>query len=697
MTSGVLLVLALGGCRDKGPDTATPVADEDRDALRAWCPADADEVAAQVEETLAAMSLEEQAAQLAGDQLAPNERGTWDTPDDTTHGVPGFHMVDGPRGAQDATGPATAFPVGMARGATWAPALEHRVGEAIAAEAQTAGADMLLAPTINVLRHPRWGRAQETYGEDPWHLGALGVAFVQGAQTRLMAQVKHFAVNSIEDTRFDVDVSIDDAALHEVYLPHFRRVVGEGGAAAVMAAYNTVNGARASESAQLMNDILRDQWGYPGITVSDWVLATETTEGAALGGLDVEMPFGKVYGEALLEAVADGVVPEDVVTAAARRVLTTKRCFGLVAIGAEAEAKGERLSEAHLALAQEVAERSLVLLTNDGALPLAGDAAVVVTGRLAEVENIGDDGSSAVEAPDVVTVAEGMVEEAGGRAVTVIPVEELEARSGELAAADAVVVVVGYTGEDEGEGLIAAGDREAMGLRGEDEAAIAAASAVSERVIVVLYGGGAITMPWLADVEAAVMVWYPGARGGTAVARALYGEVNPSGRLPQTFPVEEADLPAFDNVSLEVTYDAFHGYRHLDRTGAAALFPFGHGLSYTTFVVGAPSLEASEVPVDGVIRVTVEVENTGAVEGIETVQLYVGPEVVDESRPARALKAFAQVALAAGERAPVTLEVPASELRVYEGGGWVDRPGEYRLEVSQSAESVWHTATVTIQ
>jgi len=607
----------LGACRAK-EDTAEPAEVVDLDMLRAWCPEDADEVTSWVDETLAAMSLEEQAAQLAGDQLAPNESGTWDTPDDEVHGIPGFHMVDGPRGAQDATGPATAFPVGMARGATWDPELERRVGEAIAAEAQTAGANMLLAPTINVLRHPRWGRAQETYGEDPWHLGELGVAFVQGAQTRLMAQVKHFAVNSIEDTRFDVDVTIDDAALHEVYLPHFRRVVDEGGAAAVMAAYNTVNGSRASESAELMTDILRGQWGYPGITVSDWLFATETTEGAALGGLDIEMPYGKVYGDALLEAVEDGRVPEGVVTAAARRVLTTKRCFGLTEIAAEVA--GERLTDAHLALAQEVAERSIVLLANDGALPLEGGATVVVTGRLADVENVGDSGSSAVEAPDVVTVAEGLFGEAAGRTVAAIPPEELADRAAELTAADAVVVVVGLTGEDEGEGLIAAGDRETMGLRDEDVAAISAASAASDQVIVVLYGGAALTMPWLLEVEAVVMTWYPGARGGTAVARVLYGDVNPSGRLPQSFPVDEADLPDFDNVSLEVTYDAFHGYRHLDRAGVGALFPFGHGLSYTTFEVGAPTLEAVEVSVDGVIQVTVDVTNTGAVDGIETVR-----------------------------------------------------------------------------
>ncbi len=689
------VALALAGCKAKQDTAAPPVDAVDLEALRAWCPADADAVEAWVDATLAGMTLEEQAAQLAGDQLLPNALGTWDTPDDEVHAIPGFQMVDGPRGAHAATGPATAFPVGMARGATWDPELERRVGQAIAAEVQTAGANMLLAPTVNVLRHPRWGRAQETYGEDPFHLGELGVAFVQGAQTRVMAQVKHFAVNSIEDTRFDVDVSIDDAALHEVYLPHFRRIVDEGGVSAVMAAYNTVNGARASESEALLTEILRHQWGYPGITVSDWLFATETTEGAALAGLDIEMPYGKVYGDALIEAVADGRVPESAVTDAAHRVLRTKRCFGLTELGATPS--GERLTDAHLDLAQEVAERSLVLLENRGALPLAPGASLVVTGRLADVENIGDTGSSDVDAPDVVTIAEGLVDEADGRAVTAIPPDELADRAAELTAADAVIVVVGLTSEDEGEGLVAAGDRESLDLRAEDVAAIAAAAAASDRVVVVLYGGAAIAMPWLADVEAVVMAWYPGARGGTAVARALYGEVNPSGRLPQTFPVADADLPLFDNVSLDVSYDAFHGYRHLDRTGVAALFPFGHGLSYTSFDVGAPELDADEVALDGAIRVTVEVQNTGAVDGIETVQLYVGPVDEDPTRPARALQAFAQVALAAGERAPVTLEVPASALRVFEAGAWVDRPGSYRLEVARSAEAVLYTATVELR
>jgi beta-glucosidase len=649
--------------------------------LEAWCRADSAEVEAWIDGVLPTMTLDEQVAQLSGNQLLPNAAGRWDTPDDEVHDIPGFRMMDGPRGAHSASGPATAFPVAAARGATWDPALEQQVGEAIGVEAAAAGVNMLLAPTVNVLRHPQWGRAQETYGEDPMLLGAMGSAFVTGAQRVVLAQVKHFAVNSIEDTRFDVDVRIDDAPLHEVYLPHFRTIVLE--AAAVMAAYNHVNGPPASESHPLLTQILREQWGYPGIVVSDWVLATETTEGAAHAGLDVEMPYGKVYGDTLREAVEDGRVHPAVVAAAVRRVLRTKRCFGLDQVVPEALDPSKRLTDAHLDLAERVAVRGSVLLHNDGgALPIAPTERVVVTGRIADVENIGDLGSSAVDAPDVVTAWEGLRDLAGARAVSLVPVDELVAA--DLSAADVVVVVAGLTSEDEGEGLLASGDRASLALRDDDLATLADVAARHDRVVVVLYGGSALTMPWRADVEAVLMAWYPGARGGAAIARLVYGDDNPSGRLPVTFPVQEADLPPFDNVSLTVTYDAFHGYRHLDRTGVAPLFPFGHGLSYTTFEVGDPEVVVAD---DGV-SVTVDVTNTGDRDGIETIQVYVGPTQADPSRARRALGGFAQAELAAGASTTLTVTVPAESFEVYEASGWVRRTGPWTVEVGRSASAI---------
>ncbi len=329
------LALAAGCAAGKGRPDDSAAADPAAAAFAAWCPADAAAVEAAAAATLAGMSLDEKIAQMAGAATLPDEAGLYPTPDDPVHGIPGFRMVDGPRGAHEATGPATAFPVGIARGATFSPALEAEVGAAIAQEVAAVGADVLLAPTINVLRHPRWGRSQETYGEDPHHLGVLGAAFVTGAQRHVLAQPKHLTANSIEDTRFDVDVALSESALHEVYLPQFEAVLVGAGAATVMSAYNGVNGAPASESAPLLTGVLRDQWHWPGIVVSDWIWATETTAGALNAGLDIEMPRAVVFGDALKEAILDGSLDEAKVDAAVTRILHTKGCFADRLAGAQ--------------------------------------------------------------------------------------------------------------------------------------------------------------------------------------------------------------------------------------------------------------------------------------------------------------------------------------------------------------------------
>ena len=687
--AAVVLVGAVGcgGAETKSADPDSGVGAAP-DLLEAWCPGDAAAATAWAAEVRAAMTLEEKVAQMAGVSTLTDEAGRYSSGEDLRHGVPAFHMMDGPRGAHHASGPATAFPVGIARGATWSPELEAQVGAAIGREVRAVGVNVLLAPTINVLRHPRWGRSQETYGEDPHHLGALGRAFVEGAQTEVLAQPKHYAVNSIENTRFDVDVQIDPAALHEVYLPHFREVLVAGGAATVMAAYNHVNGPPAAESSPLLTDILRDQWGFPGVVVSDWIFATETTEGAALAGLDIEMPSPRVYGEALVAAVAEGRVPERFVDDAVERILRTKACFGLELQGPVPDAD-LRLTDAHLDLAREVAERAAVLLHNTGGVPLEDGLRVAVTGRLADVENIGDRGSSSVTAPDVITVWEGLRDEAGGREVALVDRDDTAA----MAAADAVVVVVGLTDEDEGEGLIAAGDRTGLALREVDVDTIRAAAAASDRVVVVLEGGGAITVEgWLDDTEAVLMGWYPGAMGGTALARLVYGDVVPAGRLPLTVPVAEADLPPFDNVSLTVTYDAFHGYRHLDRTGTPARFPFGFGLSTTTFTLGPARLD----PVAAGLEVRLTVTNTGDRPGYETVQVYAGPVSVDPHRAPRELVAFSQVYLEPGAATEVVLGVDPTDLALFEEGRWVAAEGPHLLEVATSAEAVHEVLSVDL-
>jgi beta-glucosidase len=312
-------------------------------------------------------------------------------------GLPGFAFSDGPRGA--VIGNATCFPVAMARGATWDPELEERVGEAIGRELRALGADLTGAVCINLLRHPAWGRAQETYGEDPHHVGEMGAALTRGLQRHVMACVKHLAVNSMENARFAVDVQVDDVALHEVYLPHFKRVVDEG-VASVMSAYNSVNGAWAGENRGLLTDILREEWGFTGFVISDWILGLRDAPLSLSAGLDVEMPWRMLRREGLPAALVDGRVTWDDVDRAVTRLVATLLRFDPV-LSAPTPPKAVVGCREHRELAREVAARSVVLLKNEAVgdaqvLPMDPGARIAVVGRLAGTVNVGDGGSSDV-------------------------------------------------------------------------------------------------------------------------------------------------------------------------------------------------------------------------------------------------------------------------------------------------------------
>jgi beta-glucosidase len=681
------------------PDAAPPPPPR---GLSALCGPRGAEVEARLDALLPTLTLEQKVALMHGSTLLAAD-GLWPLPGLPEAGIPGLRMVDGPRGVNhrlEGLG-ATAFPVGVARGASWDPGLERQVGEAMAVEARAAGAGVLLAPTVNVLRHPRWGRAQETYGEDPHHLGALGVAFVEGVQSRkVVACAKHFAANSIENTRFEVDVQVAPRALHEVYTPHFRRLV-EAGVGAVMSAYNKVDGAYCAESGPLLDTLLKQRWGFAGFVVSDWIFGTHNTVASALAGLDVEMPLNKVYGAPLLEAVRAGEVDEAVVDAAVRRIVRVQWCFDLDSAPPEADGVGLE-SDEHRALARASARRGLVLLKNErGALPVdpATTLRVAVLGRVADVENLGDAGSSAVRPREVVTALEGLREALPGAAVTLVvgatpTIAELDT----IAAADVVVVFTGNVGADEGEGLIAAGDRTSLSLPAEEAALIEQVGALHHRVVVVLEGGGAFEMPWLGAVEAVMMAWYPGVEGGRALADVLLGRAEPTGRLPVSFPVREADLPPFDNVSLSVEYDLWHGYRHLARQGTAALFPFGHGLAYTTFEHGEARLEPNTATGADTVQVHVSVRNTGARPGTETVQVYVTPPETSLDRGVRTLRGFVQLEVAAGAVAEGVVSLPVADLATWdpERGAWRLEPGDYAVYVARHAEDDGRRLTLTV-
>lgn len=641
-------------------------------------------------------------------------------------GLPGIGFSDGPRGA--VMGNATCFPVSMARGATWDPALEERVGEAIGLELRAIGANLTGAVCINLLRHPAWGRAQETYGEDPHHVGELGAALTRGLQRHVMACVKHFACNSMENARFSVDIEVDDTALHEVYLPHFRRVIDEG-VAAVMSAYNMVNGEWCGESHALLTDVLRDEWGFEGFVISDWILGLRDAGSSLRGGLDIEMPYRMIRAQHLPAALERGEVSWDDVDRSVTRVIATLLRFDDI-LSAPARTNDVLGSPAHRALAREVAARCVVLLRNelvDGVpvLPLTTGQRVAVFGKLANTINLGDGGSSDVWDLDCVTVLDGL--SATAHEVTYDDGHDLNHSATVAAAADVAVVVVGYTYLDEGEyigetdpslfalfpkadepnvveqfeamladlpttikpprlterqkGFSIGGDRSSLRLSFVDVTLIRTVAAANPRTVVVLQAGSAVVCTeWLQAVPAVVQAWYGGSQAGPGLADVLTGAVNPSARLPFSVPVDEADLPAFDREATHFAYDRWHGWWHLARTATPAQFPFGFGLSYCEFSLAevGVTVEGSNVIARGAVH------NLGDRAGAEVVQVYVDPPTAHA--PSR-LVGFTRVEVAAGGTAAFEMQVPIDRLTTRDSRtrSWLPATGIHRFTVARFA------------
>ncbi len=635
--------------------------------------------------------------------------------------LPGIRFTDGPRGVILDGG--TTFPVSMARGAAWDPELEERIGDAIGREIRALGGNYFGGVCINLLRHPAWGRAQETYGEDTHHLGALGAALTRGVQRHVMACAKHFALNSMDNARFKVDVTIDPRALHEVYLPHFKRVVDEG-VASVMSAYNSVNGEWCGQNRELLTGILKARWGFQGFVVTDFIFGMRDAKKAALAGQDVEMPFGILFRRDLKGLVERGEVPVERVDDAALRILREQVRFGQ---GRSPRDYGPEIvgCEAHRRLAREAAQKSIVLLKNDGGLlPLRNVRRLVVLGRLADTPNTGDGGSSNTRPGHVVTPLEGLRAALGDGIELAHDDGSDPARAAAAAqGADAAIIVVGYTHADEGEyippdifadfvqgfpppdaqhasfaqgilsgamdtGMPLGGDRERLSLHPRDEALIQAVSAANPRTIVAVMAGSAVSMEaWANRAQAILMLWYPGQEGGHAFADVITGKISPSGKLPCTFPARAEDLPFFDRNATKITYDLWHGYRKLDRDGAAPTFPFGFGLGYTTFAYAGLKLARDELRASDALEATIEVTNAGAMAGEEVVQLYVATEGSKVERAPKELKAFARVALSPGETRTVRLSVPAADLAYFDAAtaGWVVEPINYAAIVGRHA------------
>ncbi len=597
-------------------------------------------------------------------------------------GLPNVRFVDGPRGV--VAGSSTCFPVSMARGATFDRGLEEAIGRVIGAEVRAQGGNYYGGVCINLPRNPRWGRAQECYGEDQYLLGEMGAALTRGVQSQnVMACVKHFALNSIENARFKADVKIDKRTLNEVYLPHFKRCIEEG-AASVMGAYNKVLGEQASENRYLLTDILRGKWHFEGFTLSDFLWAVKDAVKAVKAGMDIEMPCFCHYKNELPEAVAEGRIAEAELDRAVGYILRTVLYFETRKDPQEYPLSSVASPE-HIAVARRAAEESMVLLKNENhVLPFSKKAEkIVVLGVLGDTENIGDHGSSRVHPYYTVTPLRGLMKKMPGAQILYSDGSDLEKARTLAADADAVVIVAGYVHSDEGEYLAdrsdiadMGGDRVSMCLHQRDIDLIRGLKGVNKNTVVSLVGSSAILIDeWVGDVPAVVFSFYGGMEGGSVLADLLFGDVCPSGKLPYTVAVSEDSYPPFNPNCTEVEYGYYHGYCKMEKEHLPVLYPFGYGLSYTTFGIGKPEVQTFEKTA----KVTVSVKNTGTVKGAEVVQLYVGCEGSAVDRPVKLLKDFARVELEPGEEQEISLRVSRKDMAYFdvEQDGFVEEDIPY--------------------
>ena len=651
------------------------------------------------------MSLEEKASLLTGDSA-------WTTTAVPRLGLRSMRMADGPHGVRRthrsesmafAASAATCFPTASCSSATWDPDLLREMGRAIGKEATALDVDVVLGPGVNMKRSPLCGRNFEYFSEDPHLAGRLAVAWIDGIQSEgVGASLKHFAVNNQESRRMSVSAEIDERTLREVYLPAFEMAVKESQPWTVMCAYNRINGTYASEHHELLTNILRDEWGFDGLVVSDWAAVHDRPKALA-AGLDLEMPGPRPRRvRSVVRAVRDGVIGEDVVDRAASRVLRT-------ILRAGETTRGSFDAQAHHALARRIASEGMVLLRNDGLLPLKRHGRVAVVGRAAVQPRIQGGGSSqttptAVDIPfdELVRLApEVEFDYAAGYDEDGNDRPDLQAEAVGLARdADAALLFIALPMSKESEGS----DRRDLDLTLPQVALIQAVTEVQSRTVVVLSNGSAVEMSrWIDGTAAVLEAWYAGQAAGGAIADILFGVVNPSGHLAETFPLRLKDTPAYLNFPGEgdiVRYGegAFIGYRWYEAKDQPVLFPFGFGLSYTSFSYTNAQVSRSEFSdVDGV-AVSVDVTNTGSLAGADVVQVYVRDEEASVQRPEKELRGFQKVRLEPGEKKTVSVHLDARAFSFWEPRvhAWVTEPGHFEILIGSSSAHIHATLGVSV-
>lgn len=638
-------------------------------------------------------------------------------------GIPSLRMADGPVGYRGGTvtGKATAFPAAVAMAATFNTDLNKRIAGAQAEEAKARGARMLLGPDVNIQRLPLGGRDFEMFSEDPYLTSRLAQEYVRGVQEKgVIATVKHFLLNDTELERTVKSSNAGERAIHEVYGAPFAAVARE--ALAVMSAYNPANGVYSSENKKLLTDYLRGELGFEGLVVSDW-WALRSGVGAAEGGTDLEMPTKFFFGAPLREAVRNGIVPLSRIEEMDYRLLRAMEKIGLLDEPQKPFPKYPRSDpKAHAKLALEAAVESLVLLKNDGEegralLPLNARRlrSLAVIGPNADVYRSGG-GSSGVTPFKSVTPLEGLRRRLGSATFLryapgvripgdflrpKAPADEAAGIAEAVRAAarsDAAVVFVGDVESEDG-------DRRAMGLPGRQDELIAAVAKANPRTVVVLLTGSPVSMPWLGQVKSVLAAWYPGQQEGDAVASVLFGDVNPSGKLPVAFPARLDDSPAskgYPGGPAGIDYEdgVNVGQRGLDKAGVRALFPFGHGLSYTRFAYsGLTVAAASADAADPRVTVSVDVANAGDRAGAEVAQLYVGQDAPRVDRPLKELKGFEKTFLKPGETKRLTFELDRSAFAYWSPTkrDWTADPGGYLVSVGSSSQDIRLTAGLALK
>ena len=812
-----------------------------------------------IEELLGQLTLEEKVSMLAG-------ADTWHTVAVERLGIPSLKMSDGPNGARgDAFSggvTAAAFPAGTVLASTWNTELVERIGQALAQETRSKGAQVLLGPTVNIHRSPLGGRNFESFSEDPYLASRMAVAYINGLQGEgIGACVKHYIGNEQEFERFSMSSQVDERTLREIYMPPFLAAVREAKAWSLMASYNLVNGVAVSEDPYYLHDILRDEWDWDGLVVSDWFFSVKSTAASVNAGLDLEMPGPPMWrGDKLLEAVKNGEVPESKLDESIRRLLLLLERSGKFERPDEEPERAIDLPE-HRAVIREAAGEGLVLLKNErDVLPLQRETlkSIAIIGPNAKEARIMGGGSAQVNAHYRVAPYEGIMSTvaadttvefeqgstihkllplvtgeqlyAGAEGTTrglqveyfnsvapsgtpvhttqvpsteitwfgplpkgvdsaqfavratgrLVPQEtgsytfglasagpsrllldgqevidnwtnwagggnffgmgsdeikyEAELTAGQeyrivlefgkdpnlmLSAlrlgllsplpsdlsdravalaerSDVALVFVGLSSEWDSEGF----DRPDMKLPGDQDELIARVAEVNPNTVVVLNAGSAVTMPWLDKVAAVLHAWYPGQEAGNAIADVLFGDVNPSGKLPQTFPISLEDNPSYgnfpgENGKVHYAEQLLVGYRHYDTKRIAPLFPFGFGLSYTTFEYDNLQLSSTNIGPDETLQVSVEVTNTGSRRGQEVVQVYVRDLEAHLQRPEKELKAFTKVALEPGERKTVRLPLTRESLAYFDDSTreWVAEAGTFEVLVGASSQDIRHKTT----